>query len=204
MGLFKSVVGKLKKGLDRTRETFVGGLRSMLSGRTLDDALIDDLERALIQADVGVATTQTLITSIRADYKAGKLTKGEDVLDYLKAELKTRWPAADRELRLADAGPTVILVTGVNGAGKTTSIAKLCGQLRSENKTVLLGAAIRSGPVPSANSRSGPSGWASRSSKGSRGATLPPSRTTRAAPPRAGAWTCSSSTPRAGCTPRTR
>ena len=149
MGLFKSVVGKLKKGLDRTRETFVGGLRSMLSGRTLDDALIDDLERALIQADVGVATTQTLIKSIRADYKAGKLTKGEDVLDYLKAELKTRWPAADRELRIADAGPTVILVTGVNGAGKTTSIAKLCGQLRSEGKTVLLGACdtFRAGAV---------------------------------------------------------
>ena len=149
MGLFKSVVGKLKKGLDRTRDTFVGGLRSMLSGRTLDDALIDDLERALIQADVGVATTQTLITSIRADYKAGKLTKGEDVLDYLKAELKTRWPAADRELRLAESGPTVILVTGVNGAGKTTSIAKLCGQLRSEGKTVLLGACdtFRAGAV---------------------------------------------------------
>ena len=55
MGLFKSVVGKLKKGLDRTRDSFVGGLRSMLRGRTLDDALIDDLERALIQADVGVA-----------------------------------------------------------------------------------------------------------------------------------------------------
>jgi fused signal recognition particle receptor len=149
LGLFKSVVGKLKKGLDRTRESFVGGLRSMLSGRTLDDALIDDLERALIQADVGVATTQTLIKSIRADYKAGKLTKGEDVLDYLKAELKTRWPAADRELNLAESGPTVILVTGVNGAGKTTSIAKLCGQLRSEGKTVLLGACdtFRAGAV---------------------------------------------------------
>ena len=149
MGLFKSVVSRLKKGLDRTRESFVGGLRTLLSGRALDDTLIDDLERALIQADVGVRTTQALIKDIRADYKAGKLTKGEDVLEYLKAELKTRWPAADRELAMAESGPTVILVTGVNGAGKTTSIAKLCGQLRSEGKTVLLGACdtFRAGAV---------------------------------------------------------
>ncbi len=149
MGLFKSVVSRLKKGLDRTRESFVGGLRTLLSGRTLDDALIDELERALIQADVGVRTTQVLIKSIRADYKAGKLTRGEDVLEYLKGELKTRWPQADRELHLADSGPTVILVTGVNGAGKTTSIAKLCGQLRREGKTVLLGACdtFRAGAV---------------------------------------------------------
>ena len=149
MGLFKSVATRLKKGLGRTRETFVSGLRSILSGRTLDDTLIDELESALIQADVGVRTTATLIDGIRKDYKAGKLTKGEDVLEYLKAELKTRWPAADRELRFAESGPTVILVTGVNGAGKTTSIAKLCAQLRAENKTVLLGACdtFRAGAV---------------------------------------------------------
>ena len=149
MGLFKSVVSRLRKGLDRTRESFVGGLRSMLSGRTLDDGLIDELERALIQADVGVRTTGALIDGVRADYKAGKLTKGEDVLEYLKAELKTRWPEADRELKFASSGPTVILVTGVNGAGKTTSIAKLCGQLRAENRTVLLGACdtFRAGAV---------------------------------------------------------
>lgn len=149
MGLFKSVATRLKKGLGRTRETFVSGLRSILSGRTLDDALIDELESALIQADVGVRTTAALIDGIRKDYKGGKLTKGEDVLEYLKAELKTRWPAADRELGFAESGPTVILVTGVNGAGKTTSIAKLCAQLRAEDRTVLLGACdtFRAGAV---------------------------------------------------------
>lgn len=149
MGLFKSVVSRLKKGLDRTRESFVGGLRSILSGRTLDDGLIDELESALIQADVGVRTTGTLIEGVRRDYKAGKLTKGEDVLAYLKSELKTRWPEADRELTFAETGPTVILVTGVNGAGKTTSIAKLCAQLRAQDRTVLLGACdtFRAGAV---------------------------------------------------------
>ncbi|USN98024.1 MAG: signal recognition particle-docking protein FtsY [Phycisphaeraceae bacterium] len=149
MGLFKSVVSKLRKGLDRTRETFVAGLRSMLVGRKLDEALIEELESRLIQSDVGVRTTTALITQIRADYKSGQLARGEDVLEFLKAELKSRWPEADRTLHFADAGPTVILVTGVNGAGKTTSIAKLCSQLRNEGRTVLLGACdtFRAGAV---------------------------------------------------------
>lgn len=142
MGLFKSVIGKLKQGLTKTRESFVGGLRSILLGRTLDDALINELEARLIQSDVGVKTTTRLIDGIRADYKAGKLAKGEDVLNYLKTELKAMWPEGDRRLHFAadGQGPTVILVTGVNGVGKTTSIAKLCRALRDENKSVLLGA----------------------------------------------------------------
>jgi len=149
MGLFKSVAAKLKKGLDRTRESFVGGLRSMLLGRRLDESLIEELEARLIQADVGVKTTTALIDGIRRDYKAGKLASGEDVLGFLKAELKTRWPEGDRALHVAESGPTVILVTGVNGAGKTTSIAKLCRQLTADGRTVLLGACdtFRAGAV---------------------------------------------------------
>ncbi len=149
MGLFKSVVTKLKKGLDRTRESFVGGLRSMLLGRRLDEDLINELEARLIQSDVGVRTTAAIIEQIRADYRSGRLEKGEDVLEFLKTELKSKWPEADRALRFAETGPTVILVTGVNGAGKTTSIAKLCSQLRGEGKTVLLGACdtFRAGAV---------------------------------------------------------
>ncbi|MEO0484036.1 MAG: signal recognition particle-docking protein FtsY [Planctomycetota bacterium] len=149
MGLFKSAVGKLKMGLTRTREAFVGGLRSVLSGRTLDDALIAELESRLIQADVGVSATRRLIDGVRADYKAGVLTNGDEVLDHLKRELKAMWPAEDRSLRTAAAGPTVILVTGVNGVGKTTSIAKLCKAMRDEGKSVLLGACdtFRAGAV---------------------------------------------------------
>ena len=149
MALFKSVLGSLKKGLSRTRETFAGGLRSILMGRTLDDALIDELEARLIQSDVGVAATRELIAGVRADFKAGTLTKGEDVLDYLKNRLKTMWPEADRELILSDTAPSVILVTGVNGVGKTTSISKLCAALRADDKTVLLGACdtFRAGAV---------------------------------------------------------
>jgi fused signal recognition particle receptor len=152
MAFFKSILGKLKEGLDRTRETLVTGvtgLRSLLLGRKLDEALIKELESRLIQADVGVKTTARLVDGIRADFKAGKLTSGDQVLDYMKQELKKLWPPQDRALRTASAGPTVILMTGVNGVGKTTSIAKLCQVLRDQGKSVMLGACdtFRAGAV---------------------------------------------------------
>jgi fused signal recognition particle receptor len=149
VALFRGVLGKIAKGLAKTREAIFGGIASLLSGRTLDDALIDEIEARLIRADVGVAATRRLVEGIRADYKAGTLKRGEDVLEYLKRELKAMWPAEDRALHLAQAGPTVVLVTGVNGAGKTTSIAKLAALMRSQERTVLLGACdtFRAGAV---------------------------------------------------------
>lgn len=149
MGLFRSIADKVKKGLTRTRETFSTGLRTLLHGRTLDDQLIAELERTLISADVGVKATRRLVDSVKAEYKAGRLSKGEDVLSHLKAQLKAMWPPEQRELRFAETRPTVILVTGVNGVGKTTSIAKLCKTLRDNNRTVLLGACdtFRAGAV---------------------------------------------------------
>lgn len=149
MALFKSITNRLRKGLSKTRDALASSLRSILAGRTLDDALIKEVEKRLIQSDVGVAATRDLIDSINADYKAGKLTKGEDVLEHLKNQLKAMWPEADRTLHIAETAPSVILMTGINGVGKTTSIAKLCAQLRRENKTVLLGACdtFRAGAV---------------------------------------------------------
>jgi fused signal recognition particle receptor len=151
MGFFRNVISKLKEGLAKTREVLVSGLRSLLTGRRLDEGLIEELERALIQADVGVVGTKKLVDGIRADYKAGKMESGDQVLEYMKRELKALWPPEDRRLRSAPAGarPTVILVTGINGAGKTTSIAKLCSLLRKDGKTVLLGACdtFRAGAV---------------------------------------------------------
>jgi len=149
MAIFRKALGTLKRGLSKTRETFVASLRSMLSGKQLNDELIKEIEKRLIQSDVGVAATKILIDGINADYKAGTLTKGEDVIEYLKTELKAMWPAQDRTLNLSDTKPTVILMTGVNGVGKTTSISKLCKQLTSEGNTVLLGACdtFRAGAV---------------------------------------------------------
>ena len=149
MALFRKTLDKLKKGLGKTRETFVSSLRSVLTGRQLDDDLIREIEKRLIQSDVGVKATRVLIEGIKADYKAGTLTKGEDVLEYLKNELKAMWPEQDRALQMAETGPTVILMTGVNGVGKTTSISKLCKQLKDDGHSVLLGACdtFRAGAV---------------------------------------------------------
>lgn len=149
MAFFKNVISKLKEGLVKTREAVSSRIRSLLVGRVLNDELIAELEQALLQADVGVAGTKRLIDGIRADYLAGKLRSGDDVLAYLKREIKALWPDQDRRLSYATSGPTVILVTGINGAGKTTSISKLCSLLRKQNKTVLLAACdtFRAGAV---------------------------------------------------------
>lgn len=151
MGFFKSILNKVKAGLEKTREVFVAGLKSILLGKRLDEALIAEIEQRLLLADVGTKTTGRLIDRIRADFRAGKMEQGDQALAYMKAELKAMWPAADRELRWAPGGggPTVILVTGVNGVGKTTSIAKLCNVLRKQNKTVMLAACdtFRAGAV---------------------------------------------------------
>ncbi len=149
MAIFRKAYDTLKKGLTKTRESFVSSLRSVLAGKQLDDELIKEIEKRLIQSDVGVKATKILIDGIKADYKAGTLTKGEDVIEYLKRELKAMWPAQDRTLNMSDTKPTVILMTGVNGVGKTTSISKLCQQLTSDGNRVLLGACdtFRAGAV---------------------------------------------------------
>ena len=155
MKFFKSVFSKVKSGLEKTRESFVGGLRSILLGRRLDDELIRELEARLIGADVGVTTTSRLIAGVRDAYKRGEMSTGDEVLAYLKRELKALWPAEDRELKVgepgegASGGPRVVLVAGVNGAGKTTSIAKLAHELRSRGYSVLMAAGdtFRAGAV---------------------------------------------------------
>ena len=149
MAFFRKTLDTLKRGLGKTRDTFVSSLRSVLSGKQLDDELIKEIEKRLIESDVGVNATRILIDGIKADYKAGTLTRGEDVIEYLKRELKAMWPQQDRTLNTSESKPMVILMTGVNGVGKTTSISKLCKQLTSEGNSVLLGACdtFRAGAV---------------------------------------------------------
>ncbi|CAE7760767.1 ftsY [Symbiodinium necroappetens] len=149
MAFLKNVVSKVRKGLSRTRESFVGSLRSVLLGRKVDEALLAELEKTLIQSDVGVKPTMRLLEGIRAAWKAGEIKTGEEVLAYLKREIAAMWPDEDRRLNTAASGPTVILVAGINGAGKTTSIAKLTRLLRDGGSTVLLAACdtFRAGAV---------------------------------------------------------
>jgi fused signal recognition particle receptor len=149
MGLFKTAVNKIREGLARTREAFTGGLRGLLFGRSLSDELIDEIETYLITADVGVKTTTEIIDNLRTEFRSGRVSRGEDAIEYLKSQLKAKWGDADRSIAIAPTPPTVILVAGINGAGKTTSVAKIAKSLRDEGRSVLLAAAdtFRAGAV---------------------------------------------------------
>ncbi len=140
MGLFRSIYKKVSQGLSRTRESFGSGLRTILTGAQLSRELMDEIEKKLVQADVGIKTAIELRKDIQAAWERGEIMTGDEALVFLQEQLTAYWPEEDRSLNLADNGPTVILVCGINGAGKTTSIAKIAQNLRNENKTVMLAA----------------------------------------------------------------
>ncbi|QQE12943.1 signal recognition particle-docking protein FtsY [Planctomycetota bacterium] len=141
MGLFKSVFTKIKDGLSKTREAGpTAQLRNILVGKALSAELIRDIEKLLIQADVGIKTAIELRKDIQAGWERSEINTGTEAWEFLKSQLIAYFPDEDREIHFAETGPTVILVAGINGAGKTTSIAKITKSLRDEGKTVLLAA----------------------------------------------------------------
>ncbi len=141
MGILRRALEKLRSGLAKTRQKFANSFRALLTvGRNVDEDLLDDLEAALIGADVGIATTTRIVDDLREAYKGKKIEKSEQILDFLKEEMKSYWPQRDRSLHFAESGPTVILVAGVNGTGKTTSVAKLAWLLTQSGKKVILAA----------------------------------------------------------------
>jgi len=109
-------------------------------GRKIDQQLLDELFDTLITADLGVSNTEKIIADLNTAWKAGKIGNAEEILPFLKDELKKYWPEQDRQLAKAESGPTVILIVGINGSGKTTSVAKLAWYLTSQKKKVILGA----------------------------------------------------------------
>ncbi|MCP4376351.1 MAG: signal recognition particle-docking protein FtsY [bacterium] len=141
MAFLKKTVEKLAAGLSRTRDKFIGSLRSLLSGRKLDNKLLDDLEEMLIQADMGVASALKIREDLQQAFTDKRIEVGDQAIDFLKDEIKKYWPESDRSVHLAPEGPTVILVAGINGCGKTTSVAKLAYRFKSEGKKVCLAAA---------------------------------------------------------------
>ena len=149
MGLFRSTISAIRKGMARTRDVLNTDIRVLLRGQMLTEAIIDELERRLIAADVGVKAATAIISELRETFRRGKVSKGDDALSFLKAQLKSRLSQSNRELAKAASKPTVILVAGINGAGKTTSVAKIAKSLRDEGRTVLLAAAdtFRAGAV---------------------------------------------------------
>lgn len=134
--MIKGLLERLRKGLEKTRQLF--NIRSWF-GRKVDQSFLDDLEARLILADVGVAATQRLIGRVRDAY--GEKTADDDLLQFVKGELKTLLEdPRPGTLMVAPTRPTVYLIAGVNGSGKTTSIAKLAQRLKDEGKSILLAA----------------------------------------------------------------
>ena len=141
MAFFSKTLEKLKASLSKSRDKIGSSLKSVLTfGRKIDEDLLDELEEKLISDDIGVETTMSIIEDLRAAWKDRKISSAEEIIPFLKKEIVEYWPDRDRELHFAPSGPTVILVTGVNGSGKTTSVGKLAQYLASQGKSVVLGA----------------------------------------------------------------
>ena len=141
MGLFSKTVQYLRERLSKTRNRISSSLSSVLTlGRNIDEDLLDELEETLISDDIGVEMTDRLLSDLRQAYRGRQIAKSEDILPFLKEHMKSYWPEQDRQLRIAESGPTAILVAGINGSGKTTSIAKLAYVLSRDNKKVIVAA----------------------------------------------------------------
>jgi len=147
MGLFTATLNALRSGLSKTRSSFTESIHA-LRGRTLDEETLDELEHLLITADVGMQTTQAIVTELKGAVARGEL-KDRDLLELLEEKLLERLQGKERSLAVSNTPPTTVLVAGVNGVGKTTSVAKIAKALKDENRSVLLAAAdtFRAGAV---------------------------------------------------------
>ncbi|NBX36060.1 MAG: signal recognition particle-docking protein FtsY [Planctomycetes bacterium] len=150
--LFASTFDAIRRGLAKTASVFGAGLRSMLHGRRLSEELLHEIEAQLVAADVGVKAAREIVQALRTEFRAGRVERGEDALDHLKRVLAERLAAggdSSREIAVGVGKPAVVLVVGVNGVGKTTSVAKIAHSIRKSGRSVLLAAAdtYRAGAV---------------------------------------------------------
>ena len=137
MGFFD----KLKQGLSKTKTSFGEKLNNVFSNfRKVDEELLEELEEALIMSDVGVETSTKIIANLRDRIKKEKIEDEEAVKQALREEIKKIFDELDNSLHL-ETTPSVILVVGVNGVGKTTSIGKIANRLRKDGKKVVIAAA---------------------------------------------------------------
>jgi fused signal recognition particle receptor len=131
---------RLKAGLARTRGALGGGLAALLGRRKVDESLFEELETALLGADCGVEATQALMARLRERARAQGIQDGTELSAALKDALFELLAPLERVLDVSRAKPCVIMVAGVNGSGKTTSIGKLAKWFLGQGKSVLLAA----------------------------------------------------------------
>ncbi len=132
---------RLKQGLTKTRKNLGGGLFDLFRGKQIDDELFEELETHLLLADVGVETTMKIIDSLTKSASRKQLKNAEALYELLKIELKKIIEDVSQPLEIPENdGPFVMLMVGVNGVGKTTTIGKLAKQFQAEGKSVMLAA----------------------------------------------------------------
>ncbi|MGN1384151.1 MAG: signal recognition particle-docking protein FtsY [Clostridia bacterium] len=137
MGFFD----KLKQGLSKTKSSFDEKINNVFSNfRKVDEELLEELEEALIMSDVGVETSTKIISNLRDRIKKEKIEDEQDVRQALREEIKKILDEVDNSLKL-ETTPAVILIVGVNGVGKTTSIGKIANRLKQDGKKVVVAAA---------------------------------------------------------------
>lgn len=131
---------KWKEGLERTRKVAFGRIATVFGATEIGDHTWEELESILIQADIGIETSESIIASIRKQVAQNGLTRANELQDTLRDELVQRLDPTPK-VEFTDHSPAVILLVGVNGSGKTTTAAKLGKQFSDHGKTVLLAAA---------------------------------------------------------------
>ena len=137
MGFFD----KLKQGLSKTKTSFNEKINSVFSNfRKVDEEFLEELEEALILSDIGIETSEKIIGNLREKIKKEKIEDEEQVKQALREEIEKILEISDNSLKL-ETKPAVILVIGVNGVGKTTSIGKMAARLSRDGKKVVVAAA---------------------------------------------------------------
>lgn len=132
---------QLKAGLSKTRQNLVERVEELLTGRRkIDEELYEQLEEVLIGADVGFNTSMELVEQLRQEVKARKISEADQLTGILMEKI-VGLLGEEKPLLFSAAGPSVFLVVGVNGVGKTTTIGKLAGRFKQEGKRVILAAA---------------------------------------------------------------
>src|SRR5882672_3848539 len=137
MGLFD----KFKRGLSKTAKLLKTDVRDLFKseGRLIDEPFLDEMRAILFKTDMGYESVEQIVAEVAKNFR-GRVVSLEDVVATWKGKLASLMAQDASPIRFAESGPTVIMVCGVNGAGKTTSIAKLAAMFKAEGKSVLLGA----------------------------------------------------------------
>jgi fused signal recognition particle receptor len=141
VSFLNSLADRFRRGLQKTREMMDGGLDALLlGGRPVDEALLEELEEALVAADLGAAAASAFVERLRAEGQEQRAVTADDVKVLLGRFLEETLAGAAAPLDLSGR-PSVVLLLGVNGAGKTTTAGKLAAMLKAEGRQVLLAAA---------------------------------------------------------------